>query len=390
MRLPPIVRRLGLLVLSPIAFFLLLEAIGYSLGIEIRGQNKAYLEGHETRVCRFSSETYEKVCRPERIRDKMRPQSIFTLGGSTVLGYPPGEMPPFSAHLYTNLFIRAPGVYSVHNFGRSCKNSYFVLHCLERVIELAPSLIVIYSGHNDFGSFISESPGPAYLLQAQPWLIALEYAAAQTRAYSLVLELFRLSGGEPNKPYYRIPDAAYDKSRAAAFAHYRRNIDAILRLAETKGIPIVLMTLVSNLHEHPSPRPHWKMADGFWEKVSGPHGGRWHKHHSKAMQLFNAGDKQAALSEFLKARDELMDSRAPSEVNELLRERAAASPNVHLVDIEARLFEEGVDEGIGCNYFGTDEWCDQFHPNEGLHKMMALELEKKVLELLPLPPRYSK
>jgi hypothetical protein len=105
-----------------------------------------------------------------------------------------------------------------------------------------------------------------------------------------------------------------------------------------------------------------------------------------------------------------MKSRAPSELNDTLRELAAGNDHVHLVDFERILDRVGVEEGIGCNFFGvgdfserelgqgkrgkdeggTDElakgegdepWCDQFHPNPRAQRMIAEALLPALLSL---------
>jgi hypothetical protein len=131
----------------------------------------------------------------------------------------------------------------------------------------------------------------------------------------------------------------------------------------------------------------------------------WWSHYSAGMEHWKAKRTEQALTAFVEARDHFLKSRAPSQLNEGLRAVAAAHEHVHLVDFERILHGVGVEEGIGCNFFGAgdfsgrelgrgkrgmdpnvtpegdDPWCDQFHPNPRTQKMIAEALLPAVLSL---------
>ena len=86
------------------------------------------------------------------------------------------------------------------------------------------------------------------------------------------------------------------------------------------------------------------------------------------------------LAEFAAARDIFMRGRAPSLHNARVRELAAAHGHVALVDFE-RLLHARAPEGIGCNFFGDETYCDQFHPNAKTHRMIAASLLEKMREM---------
>lgn len=398
--------RLALVVLSPLLLFGLLEAAGWLLGVPPRFDNETYQSRHEMRICRFEPQHLEDYCSPELFERAGERTSVFVFGGSSVEGHPKGVTLPFPYYLRGALEQRHPGEYSVHNLGRACKDSIFLRSCFERVMDARPDVIVIYAGHNDFGAMMETIPQVPMFIERHPWLIDLEYALARTRAYSLLIRLAAAAGRETDRAWQRLPDPQFERSKRIVLDEYARNIGAVVERAGREGIQVILVSLVSNLHESPVRYEWWGVGTYTAESGELPEFmNAWWTHFSAGMQHWNAQQFEQALASFSKARDHFLKSRAPSELNEHLREVAAANDHVTLVDFERILHEVGVEEGIGCNFFGVgdfggrelgqgkrgldpreeaeegDPWCDQFHPNPRTQRMIADALLPALLSL---------
>ena len=93
-----------------------------------------------------------------------------------------------------------------------------------------------------------------------------------------------------------------------------------------------------------------------------------------------AGNSEESIEHFKLARDEAMSGRAPTALNERIREFSRTYPHVHLVDFETTLDRIGAKAGLGCNYFGTQDWCDQFHPNPRTQELIARDVIERLIE----------
>ncbi len=141
---------------------------------------------------------------------------------------------------------------------------------------------------------------------------------------------------------------------------------------------ISVVTLVSNVSEYPAKRDRWhKMMNR--ERPFPDYLQPWRSHYEKGIAHFEAGAFEASLREFKWARDVSLNGRAPSALNEMIRELSQQYPHVHLVDFERTLDRIGTREGHGCNFFGTAEWCDQFHPNPRTMELIAEDIAEALL-----------
>jgi lysophospholipase L1-like esterase len=398
--------RLALAVCAPLFLFGLLEIAGWGLGVPLRYDNETYQSRHEMRICRFEPQHLEDFCSPQLFERAGESTSVFVFGGSSVEGHPKGVTLPFPYHLRRDLEQRFPGEYSVHNLGRACKDSIFLQSCFERVVEARPDIIVIYAGHNDFGAMMEPMPQVPIFIERHPWLVDLEYALARTHTYSLLIQLAASAGRESDRAWERLPDPQFERSKRIVLDEYARNIGAVVERAGHEGIQVILVTLVSNLYESPARYEWWDVATFTAESGELPEFmNAWWSHYSAGMAHWKARRLEEALEAFKEARDDLMKSRAPSDLNAHLREVAAANEHVQLLDFERILDGVGLEEGIGCNFFGVgdfsdrelgegkaaldpnvtpegdDPWCDQFHPNPRTQRMIADALLPALLSL---------
>jgi len=164
-----------------------------------------------------------------------------------------------------------------------------------------------------------------------------------------------------------------------------RNLRETIELAGQRGIPVVVVTLVSNLYEFPRSHDRWDEALELAE-TAGAVSEPGIEDFARGIRLYRDGRYEAALEAFRRARDARPGPRAPGLLNEAIRRIAAEYPNAHLVDAERRLETLALEEGIGCNFFGTDAYCDGLHPNPRTNELIGTAAADAVLEITGDPP----
>ena len=378
--------KLCLAVLSPIVALALAEALAFALGAAPLADDEDWQRQRQGRVCRTDWRHAEAFCGNEQLAQPGR-KLVVTLGGSSVHGYPRGATIPFAVHLQRLLDDRAPETWRVVNRGLSCKDSIFVRECARATMALEPSLLVIYAGHNDFANWGEVDPAFQIWREELLWFYDLEDLLAHTRVYSLLTRMIRRD--EPAEFPPRLPPAeTAEAARGVVLAKFDANMKEVLELAARHGTRVILVTVVSNLHDYPVRRAKWDSATSQWAHERGDLAA-WAGHFERGVELYAAGRFEAALEAFARARDANPRGRAHTELNDRVRALASAYPHVRLVDFERQLHAEHAASGIGCNFFGDDfdgelasqSYCDQFHPNTGTQLMIAQAVLEAMGEL---------
>ncbi len=363
--------RLVLVVLPPLLLFGFAEAVCWILDVPPLADSETFQQYEFMRDCRSKHQLIVDRCSADLFEEDDAVTSVYVFGGSSVQGYPPGKTVPFAQHMQDMLNQHDPGQYAVHNLGVACRDSIYIRKCAERAQGDASDVYVIYAGHNDFANFMVANPRMRILSVEYPRLFAFESTLAKSRFYSFVSTLTQ---GQP-KPWARLPNPQWGIAREIALAEYTSNITRVIEQAEELGIEVLLVTVVSNVTEYPK-----------WVSVTDPtrkypeQMGPWYEYFREGIQHFEAGRYHESLRAFKLARDNNMGGRAPSELNERVRELAASYPHVQLVDFERTLDRIGLQEGLGCNFFGAEDWCDQFHPNPRTQRLIARETVRKLIE----------
>jgi len=353
----------------------LLEGAATLVGVESLRDHPSYRARDHILSCRWNSEHLVERCSPKPARRDVT--RIFVLGGSSV-AYEP-DRGSMAQVLGFRLRAAHPGEYVVLNLARPCKDSFFVRSCVERAIEAEPDLIVIYSGHNDFGGYCTPHPRLRMVMGRHPWLLDVRRALAGSRAYSWLARGARASL-EP-VPALERPDPDWDVQRSVGIVldNYLENLGTIVALAGSRSIPVVLVTVVGNLYEFPLQKKEW---DAALASAARPDAPPWLTLYARGIQLAREGRFADALREFESSRDLYYPSqRAPSVLNDALRQLAGEHDHVHLVDFEAELALLGRSAEVGCNFFGNRDYCDGVHPNTRTNILIGEALFRKVQEL---------
>jgi len=366
-----------LAVLGPLVMLGAVELVLWGAGVEPIADDPVYERFARQRFCKFGWGTAQELCAPELLETEPPRDLVVALGGSSVAGYRIEQ--PFPQALQKQLQRQRPERYRVFNRGLFCKDSIYVRDCGLAALDANPDWLVVYTGHNDNGAWGARNPGLWIWLEEHSWIYDLDTVLAKTRFYSVVARSTLPKGG-PATRMFEVPDPATTaEPRKVSLAKLEDNLSILVAAARERGTRVILVTVVSNLWEYPLRRKNWGRA-AAWGKGSTSRGlEEWRRHFLAGIAADKGGDYATALTAFKRARDVFQRGRAHSEANQRLREFAARNPDVVLIDFERELEVLAAPKGIGCNYFGEESYCDQFHPNTHTHAMIARRLATEIV-----------
>jgi len=375
----PLWAKLCLVVLPSLLLLVVAEFFAWVLAVPQLSQNKVFQQREFMRECRAGDDLIETRCDRENLSGPNDATGVYVFGGSSVQGHPVGETIPFASHMQRLLDLRVPGRYAVHNLGVACRDSIYVRKCSQRIGGEADDIYVIYAGHNDFGNFMVAQPRLRIFSEEHPAPFAIGSTLAKSRVYSfLVTALYGKPKGKVAS-FDRLPDPAWGEARSLTLETYADNIRRVIQNAAERGIEVFLVTVVSNVSEFPAKRDNWHRMMNR-ERPFPAYLQQWRRHFKKGIEHFEAGAYEDSLVEFKLARDQGMSGRAPTALNALVRELSVAYAHVHLVDFEETLDRIGTRMGHGCDFFGSADWCDQFHPNSRTQRLIAEDVVGRLLE----------
>ena len=186
---------------------------------------------------------------------------IFCLGESTMEGFPYEYNATAPSLLKDRLasLLRLDTI-EVINVGLSAVGSTVVRDMIGDLTSFAPDLFVIYVGHNEFyGAF---GPGSSAAVGTPPWLTRLHLSLCRFRTYVLlrngVSAVQRLLGGPSGTGATLMENMAGSQDIVLGsdlymrgLSQYRANLEAIIGIARSSGVPILFSALVSNLKDQP-------------------------------------------------------------------------------------------------------------------------------------------
>lgn len=327
---------------------------------------------------------------------------VFVLGGSAAAGWPyhSGDT-NISSLLERKLRMLQPGrSVEVINVAAGTYASHRVKFILEEVLHYNPDILVLYNGNNEFlEGLVYRSRTPT-----SPW----DYSAAVRLAYRLTVPLPRidvqnydLSAQIPNTLAFAFSKASLYREDPHQFQmlldHYRYNINEMVTLSHSAGVPLFLLTCpvnlkdwVPNVSRHrkglaPVDRARWieLFREGFLAVERGDYFSAIfplkaaiaiddeyaETHFRLAQSLLHTGQRFAARDEFNSAlqRDAFPFRELP-EFQSVLRE-IASKRAVPLLDISESLASVAKD-GIP----GLDVFIDYVHLTEQSQEVVAQQI----------------
>lgn len=349
---------------------------------------------------------------------------IFCLGGSTVQGRPYSVETSFPTWLKLNLQAARPETdWELVNGGGISYASYRLRPIMQELLAYEPDLFVLYTGHNEFledRTYRNPKSVPRVLIRLHRTLLEMRsYALAdrwlaqhrRQKASQTVLPpevQTKLDLSEGLASYHRDP-----VWRRNGIEHFAHNLETMVRMAHSAGVPVILINPVSNLKDCPPFKSEFRkdlseqdkqQAIDLWERA-----GRldWTDVHDKiplAEQAVAVDDQHAwllfllgtcyrhmgrsaeAKEWFVRAKDEdICPLRILEPMHEVILQ-IARQHRVPLVDVKA-MIEERTDDGIPGN-----EWLlDHVHPSISGHQLIADALCQTMVEmnLVSMPEHWQ-
>ena len=211
----------------------------------------------EERLTYFCPQSFAAAKGPQTFR-------VFCLGGSTVQGRPYAVETSFTSWLKLNLDAARPQAdFEVVNCGGISYASYRLVPIMREVLEYEPDLFIIYTGHNEF----LEDRTYQRLKRVPPALIRVHRIMLNLRSYSLANEFIStrrarrkgtsktiLPGEVKAKLDFDDGLESYHRDEVwcqGTIEHFGRNLQTMVRMSRSVGVPVILVNPVSNLKDSP-------------------------------------------------------------------------------------------------------------------------------------------
>jgi len=328
---------------------------------------------------------------PETLVLKHKPENlyrVFVMGDSIVTGWPYMPHLAFSRILEQRLADAMPGLpVEVVNLGVAAFNSYSLLDMLDEVLDQAPDIILIYTGHNEYYGALGAASTAT--LGHSRWIVNLNLKLQEFETVQLIKETIAstrekfTAGSESDKrartlmgqvagdKAILLGDDVYEKGRR----QFEDNLNAILKKAAAAGVPVVISDLVMNLRDT-SPFVSVETTEG--ESAS--------KTYGQAKTLDAQGRWADAKQKYVRSKDlDALRFRAPSEFDYIIRDAAQAN-NAYLVSMQA-YFEQASPGGIP----GDNLFLEHLHPTvDGIFLMSEAFFDKMLEQGLLRKERMAK
>lgn len=354
-------------------FELVLRLSGYgdNFNLFIRNQEKGYekylIVNPETGKKYFQKFEYTNPANDIFLENKT-PNTfrIFVMGSSTVFGFPYERNLMFSRILHQRLEAAYPEKnIEVINTSITAINSFTLLDYIGQILEQKPDAILIYAGHNEFyGAF---GIGSNETMSKNLVLTRLHIYLMDFKIYQLLRNLISSfskaiakSGDDVHgtlmKRMVGNKDIAYgSKAYKTGIERYRQNMDALLKKAATKKVPVFYSEVVSNVS---GMEPFNSVTEGGIEKASDVF--------KKAKQAESEGNFGKASELFFRAKDlDCIRFRASEDINVVINE-LAAKYNAYKIPMLS-VFKNHSENGL----IGNNLMTEHLHPNIEGNFLMA-------------------
>jgi len=309
---------------------------------------------------------------PNDIFLKQKPENgfrIFVMGSSTVYGFPYSSGIMFSRILYDRLQDSYPGKHiEVINTSITAVNSYTLLDKINDIIKEDPDAILIYAGHNEFYGALGI--GSKEGLGKIRWLKLLHLNLLELKIYQLIRNIIYniqrtlAQGNDTSESSTATLMERIVSNKSIGFgtkiyysAHtqYKKNIKAILKKVNKKGIPVIISEVISNVRDL---EPFCSVGAGEYPP---------------AADIFNKGRKSDHTGEYKKAKElyyrakdlDCVRFRASEKINEIIQELAVRY-EAYLVPMKDHFENKSFNGLIGNNLL-----TEHVHPNIDGYFLMA-------------------
>ena len=310
---------------------------------------------------------------------------IFVLGESSAAGFPYPRNAMFSRLLRDVLRDALPGdSVEVVNLGVAATSSFTMLDIARDIASQKPDAVLIYGGHNEYyGSFGAASrvrvPGGATMVRAYLRLSRLRTVLALQNALSALrrrddesksdLEAASLMEVLARDRQVPLGSSLYD----GGIRQFEANLESIVRIFGSRGIPVLIGSLASNLRDQP---PFAAQASALPGGANGVF--------ESAHAALAGGDTAMANDLFVRARDlDVIRFRAPTAFNEVIRRVTARTGAVYVPVAEA--FARASPGGVP----GTNLFLEHVHPNRDGYALIGRVFFEALVKVRPRKVSYD-
>lgn len=336
---------------------------------------------------------------------------IFCLGGSTTEGaFSDANFPELLSELLSRSEVNRN--VEVINLGVTTLNSYQVADFVSEIVDYKPDLLIVYTGHN-------EIYGPLGVASSSQ--IGSSYKLTTTVLYLQRFKLFQLL----QNVYLSLLDIDTDEDRTGALfqvmaksevpphsplrtkalQYFSYNLDKIIREAQKNDIPLIVTTVASNIRDFrpfDSAVPDGNIVQEWQTLIDNAQSLAKRSRYSEAknkfqeaidlypdnaQQYYDIGqvylkfmEYDLALKALTMARDlDIIPFRAPSGINEIIRQKAEES-KLDLFDTEETFKRNS---GI----IGKPIMVEHLHPSAYGHYLIAAGLTDIIFKTGLLEPK---
>ncbi len=302
--------------------------------------------------------SYTPVVQPQRLRLESPEKDfrIAIMGGSSIHNLGTLEPMRILLHTHTSKFL------PVLNFGAVSYGTVRELIHLPELLSYKPSVLILYSGHNEF----EENLLNELRIKAAPFHSLDLWLTSALRFYQAVSFGLHEAGGQLAKRDLLVPivdpskrmswNAGTDKDKVHDL--YRRNLESMLSLARDAGVPTILSTVAYNRLVPPFGAP----KENAW---------------TEGERLFRDGRFAEARALLERGLDEDQSPHRSSETTNRIVRELAAKTGTPLLDVDAEIVRLAPHGIPGPELF--DDHCHLNHKwgNRVLQRLFA----GKILEL---------
>lgn len=344
-----------------------------------------------------------------------RTYRIFCLGGSTTVGYPYWFNGSFSSYLRDRLRAIFPEKQiEIINMGMTATNSFTTADFARELVDCQADLFLVYDGHNEFYGALGAASNES--LGATRWITLLYLRLVRLKSFILVRDGYEALSRLFSKPASVEPGATMMEKLAvghyvpygsspyrAALGSFRGNLSDIRSSCESRGIPLLVASQVSNLRgmkpfvsgELPGRTPGERAAfenrfhEGQMLLDAGAADSALHvfrsllaadslradTHFQIARCMKHLGLRAGAEVEYVRARDlDQLRFRTSSDFNNVIRD-IADDHGTYFVDMESAFRAASPDSLIGNELI-----MEHLHPNSGGYFLMAKVFARSMRE----------
>jgi len=286
---------------------------------------------------------------------------IFVYGGSSVVA------PNYEKVFAKFLELKFGEKFTIINLGVDAYSSAFIKRRINSTLqnEIKPSLIIFYSGHNDYTNLYLSAVNQKTSVIKKAFLFNLfqsylEKLKFEHYEFTEDLNSFRYVPAVPNIDFIIEPrlkkylqktgivtfdNSQFRKYNELILKHYAQNLHEIIDLTQQNNIPLIIITPISNLEAEP-----FGVNKYTWDIYQ--QGLKEQKYKRRINLLTEAKDNEVFSGNI----------RVKSELNDFLR--SVNETNVYILDLE----EELITRNFTFNY---DDFYDYYHMRPETHRQVA-------------------